>query len=1181
MGEVPPEAPKPDPIGNPDGNLFDQAGEIFLSVRELGISSRDEAVDRACAGNDELRKIVQLLLRGDDAPLPMESLADDIRAAHDAVPTFESAVSTATSDRIGHYKLLERIGEGGFGIVFMADQERPVRRRVALKIIKLGMDTRQVVARFEAERQALALMDHPSIAKVLDAGATETGRPYFVMELVKGQPITEFCDMHKLSVSKRLELISQVCDALQHAHQRGVIHRDIKPSNVLVAGTPDKPLCKIIDFGIAKATSARLTDKTIFTEFRHMIGTPEYMSPEQAGESRQDVDTRTDVYATGVLMYELLTGSTPLDSKRLRSAAYGEVQRIIREEDPPTPSTKLSGNASTLATVAHLRSVPSTKLTGVVKGELDWIVMKAIDKDRARRYDSAGSLLEDIQRYLGGEAVRAAPPGAAYVAKKFVKRHRGPVIAIGLLAFTLITGLIGTSLGFINAESQRQDAVREKKRADDKAVEAERNAAAERQARLDLEYQSYVANILSASALLDNHAPGLAVPLLSKCPTRLRGWEWRWLSASADTSLAVLRGHTTPVRGLSTSGDGSRLVTFGENDHVARIWNMLTREEIAKVGDKEGALTCAILSPDGSRVVTASNAGTIRIFGVNDGKSIFKMKGHSESVTRAIFSPDARFVAAASSDTTASIWDAQTGKLLRKLEGHSAPIQWISYSFDGESVVTASEDGTARIWNAATGEVRFVLRGHSGWTMQAEFSRDGTKVAVRAWGPSRVWNAKTGEPISQLSGFSNLAASIAFSHDGTQVLMAGMDGQVFVYDADTGRILLTLNGHQHRVNSAVFSPDGSMIITASDDRTVIIWDAKTGARIGDLIGHSGGVESAACTPDGTHIVTISKDQSIRIWDARPAGAVSIIRHDGSAIFFSDFSPDSTRIVLAMDTREAVVYSALTGQKLTELIGHSNTVWSAAFSPDGVRVVTGSFDKTARVWDASTGRELMTLSGHTDFVVKARYNHAGNRIATVSHDGSLKVWDAENGSCLLTVPAHDGWVLDVKFSPDDTTILTASADCTAKLWNAVTGELVRIYRAHAQACASAAFSPDGKRILTGSRDYTIKMWDCATGILLSTPVQRSDCVVSASFSRDSTRLLASLNEGTAILMDAETSTLLAEFKGHNDHVITATFSPDESMMLTTSKDGSARIWHSIPYRDRLPRIQKARDALSGH
>jgi serine/threonine protein kinase len=449
-----------------DAARLERASEIFFAVRGLGLAERDEAIEKACAGDTKLRGLVMLLLRGADAPMPIEGLADDIRAAADRAGNGETRASAdSDGDRIGNYRLISRIGEGGFGVVYDAEQERPVRRRVALKVIKLGMDTRQVVARFEAERQALALMDHPNIAKVFDAGATATGRPYFVMELVKGLPATKYCDEQKLGIPERLEIVATVCDALQHAHQKGVIHRDIKPSNVLVATIDGKVVPKIIDFGIAKATSARLTEKTIFTEFRQLIGTPEYMSPEQAGQSAEDVDTRTDVYAIGVLLYELLTGATPFDSERLRSAAYGELLRIIREEDPPRPSTRIGTLGATAGLVAATRATVPARLGTLVRGELDWIVMRAMEKDRARRYDSAGALGADIRRYLRGDAVVAAPPSRGYQARKFVTRNRSAVVATGAVGLALLAGAIGFAWQARTAQRERDVATAERNRA--------------------------------------------------------------------------------------------------------------------------------------------------------------------------------------------------------------------------------------------------------------------------------------------------------------------------------------------------------------------------------------------------------------------------------------------------------------------------------------------------------------------------------------------------------------------------------------------------------------------------------------------------------------------------------------------------------------------------------------------
>lgn len=359
-----------------------------------------------------------------------------------SAPTAGDVLRERPGQKIGAYKLLQQLGEGGFGSVFLAEQEQPVRRQVALKIIKLGMDTRQVVARFEQERQALAIMDHPGIARVLDAGATETGRPYFVMELVKGEPIVEFCDKQNLSIPDRLELFAQVCAAVQHAHTKGIIHRDLKPSNVLVSTQDGKPAAKIIDFGIAKATAAKLTDKTLFTEHRQLIGTPDYMSPEQA-EGSLDIDTRTDVYSLGVILYELLTGTTPYTGTQLQSAAYADIHRIIREIDPPKPSTRLSENTKTIAGIAARRGTESHRLGTLLKGELDWIVMKAMEKDRARRYETANGLGMDVRRYLAGEAVLAAPPSTAYRIRKFAKRHRASVAGAAAVSVALVVGVIG------------------------------------------------------------------------------------------------------------------------------------------------------------------------------------------------------------------------------------------------------------------------------------------------------------------------------------------------------------------------------------------------------------------------------------------------------------------------------------------------------------------------------------------------------------------------------------------------------------------------------------------------------------------------------------------------------------------------------------------------------------------
>ncbi len=457
--------------------------DIFEHAVGLERARREAYLASACGADAALRAEVEGLLRAHDGAAKFMATPTAGSLA-DAMPTADSASSFASAatvvsplregpgTRIGPYKILQLIGEGGFGSVFMAEQEKPVARRVALKIIKLGMDTHQVVARFEQERQALAMMDHPNIAKVLDAGATDTGRPFFVMELVKGDPIAEYADKQNMSIDERLALFAQVCNAVQHAHTKGIIHRDIKPSNVLVSTQDGRPHAKVIDFGIAKATLSKLTEKTLFTEHRQLIGTPEYMSPEQA-EGSLDIDTRTDVYSLGVLLYELLTGTTPFTSQELRSAAYAEIQRIIREVEPPKPSTRLSNNAQTLASVAARRQLKPNRLGTLVRGELDWIVMKALEKDRQRRYETPSGLAADIQRYLTGEAVVAAAPSTAYRFKKFVKRNRVMVSAGSAVAAALLIGVVAFAWQFKLASDQRDIAVQAER------AEAEQRKAAE------------------------------------------------------------------------------------------------------------------------------------------------------------------------------------------------------------------------------------------------------------------------------------------------------------------------------------------------------------------------------------------------------------------------------------------------------------------------------------------------------------------------------------------------------------------------------------------------------------------------------------------------------------------------------------------------------------------------------
>jgi WD40 repeat protein/serine/threonine protein kinase len=1014
-----------------------------------------------------------------------------LEAPAPVVNTTEDPVCERPGTVIGPYKLLEQIGEGGFGMVFMAEQMQPVRRKVALKVLKPGMDTRQVVARFEAERQALALMDHPHIARVFDGGTTASGRPYFVMELVRGVPFTAFCDHNHLSIRERLGLFMDVCQAVQHAHQKGVIHRDLKPTNVLVTLHDDKAVVKVIDFGVAKATGQQLTDKTLFTNFAQMIGTPLYMSPEQAQMSGLDLDTRSDIYSLGVLLYELLTGTTPFDKERLWTAGYDEMRRIIREEEPARPSVRVSTLGQAAATVSANRRSDPQKLRGVMRGELDWIVMRALEKDRNRRYESASAFAADVRRYLNDEPVLACPPSARYRLGKFLRRNKRSVLASTLVLLALVGGGIGAAFGSIQAWKQREvtSLWQQAEAARDGEAKARREAEDAREKLAAVEYGRTMQ--VAHQEWRDNNVPA-CLALLDGTRADLRGWEWRYLhrlchsqvltidtlvggsqgtvlstSFSADGTrvvigcaddrakifnartgapLLVLKGHTAGVKSASLSRDGSRVVT-GSYDGTAKVWDASTGAEILTLKGRAGAVMSASFSPDGTRVLTGNEGGTAKLWDARTGAEILAFKGHTGQVKSASFSPDGARVVTGSDDTTAKVWDASTGAVLLTLNGHIHEVASASFSPDGSRIVTASSDRTARLWDAKTGAHVLTFLGHVEFVYSAAFSPDGSRVVTGSWDrTARVWDAKTGAVILTFKGDTEGVTSASFSPDGSRVLTGSHGLTAKVWDANRANESYTveeppepridrvpLRGRPRDLRLTTFNPDKTRVLTASQDQSVQVWDARTGAELFTLKGHTGVLTWASFSPDGSRIATAGYDGTTRVWDAANGAEILVLKGGANVVYSPCYSADGTQIVTGDGDGTARVWDARTGAELLTLKGHVSAVVSASFSADGLRIVTGSWDKTAKVWDAKSGAELLTLKGHTDYVTSAAFNPEGSRVITASRDRAAKVWDAKSGAEVLTLKDPDaiGWA---SFSRDGLRVLTG-AGMTVKVWDA--------------------------------------------------------------------------------------------------------------------------------------------------
>jgi WD40 repeat protein len=1097
-----------------------RAQDIFENAVGLQGPAREAYLNSACGADAALRAEVSALLRiHDRAPRFLASpTADSAGAA-----TIVAAPSEHEGQVIGRYKLLQPIGEGGFGSVWMAEQREPVKRLVAFKIIKLGMDTKQVIARFEAERQALAMMDHPNIAKVLDAGSMETGRPFFVMEYIKGVPILEYCDSERLDTNARLDLFTSVCHAIQHAHQKGIIHRDIKPGNVLITMHDGVPVPKVIDFGIAKATNAELTQKTLFTEHRQMIGTPAYMSPEQAEMSGLDIDTRSDVYSLGVLLYELLTGTTPFAAEELMSKGFAEMMRIIREVEPHKPSTRLSSLGETATKTAQQRHADVHKLSTILKGDLDWIVMKCLEKDRTRRYETANGLAMDVRRYLGGEAVFAAPPSASYRLKKFIRRNRGVVTAGGAVAAALLVGVIAFAWQAKVARDQRDLAEEAREAAQDAQAEAEahqkRAEAEQHRAEAQLtraEWLVYAGKLMLAQTDFELGNGGLTLHYLAECQEKLRGWEWRhlWARANAEMTLA---GHLKAVSSVAVSPDGRRIVS-GSEDGLVKVWDAATGQALLTFGGHTEFIMAVAFSPDGGRILTGGgqwgqgeHPGDLKVWEATSGRLLLDLRGHKYFVWSLAFSADGQRIVSGAGDWGSGpgeikVWNAGTGQEDLTFTGNAGAGKCVAFSPDGQRIV----GGSADVWDAATGQVVLRLQGHDGFVRDATFSPDGRRIAAG----NLVWDGATGQELVVLKGHGGWVNSITFSPDGSRLATGSSDQTIKVWDAATGLETLTIKGHTGYVRDVVFSPDGQRIFAASNDHTVKVWDPIRGQEVPVLRGHREFISNIAFSPDGSRIVTGSGDGTVKVWDTRTWQEVLTLEHAKGAwevagVWSVAFSPDGNRIVTACADHTAKVWDAVTGETLL-VLKHTQGVGAVAFSPDGQRIFTGTSDG-AKVWDAATGRELLILKDANFTSSSVAFSPDGTRIVTACADQTARVWDAATGQELQVLRGHTHDLYGLTISPDGQRIATASADRTAKVWDAVTGGELLTLKGHTEAVRHVRFSPDGERIVTGSDDRSARIWNARTGQELLALRQHPSVLWGLAISPDGQRIVTGSGE----------------------------------------------------------------------
>ncbi len=1135
---------------------------LFAAALDRAAEKRTAFLDGACHGEPALRQRLEALLAAHEQPAP--ELGDDSETTvknNEGIRDLDEAVGQT----IGRYKLLEQIGEGGCGVVYVAEQTEPVRRRVALKVIKLGMDTKQVVARFEAERQALAMMDHPNIAKVLDAGTTEpshgvppsggpdrlkpglqaipAGRPFFVMELVRGIPVTHYCDQANLSTRERLDLFIKVCHAIQHAHQKGIIHRDIKPSNILVTLHDGVPVPKVIDFGIAKATEGRLTDNTVYTQLHQFIGTPAYMSPEQAEMSGLDVDTRSDIYALGVLLYELLTGAPPFDGKELMSMGIDAMRKTIREKEPARPSTKLATlQGEDLTTTARRRSVDTSNLIHQLKGDLDWIVMKCLEKDRQRRYDTANGLAADLLRHLNDEPVLARPPSAAYKFQKAWRRNKVVYITGAVVVVLLIAGVVGTSFGLLRAERERKSAVsaqageaEQRILADQKTEEAKTAESLAKDNARQSDEHLYFSLVAQAYREVEANRPAHALKLLNDCPKDLRDWEWRhvWTRCYSTSQQSV----TIPgsVQSIAVSPNGRDLAM--KVDGVLELWKVAptgavqTKTVLRTIpADYTSAYTVSF-SPDGTQLAAAMNDFTVTLWNVAKGSKLDTFEGHTNKVLAVSFHPNGREIASAGQGNAIRIWDPTTGTEIRtlRLDGEAPRIQGLAYSPDGRWVAAILWGNVVKVVDSRTGREQYELSRHSAPISAVAFSPDSQVLASTDIATIRLWDVATGMARGALEGHKSWITSVAFSPEGTRLASGGFDRKVKLWDWKKQREALSLAGHSNAVFTVAFIPDGKLI-SGDTDGAVRAWNIsrvnpESSGEIGTLTGHTNRVWSLAFAPDG-RLFSCAEDPRGIVWDLKSRQSTKTF----PSIFDVAVSTDGRYVVSARNSNNLGQVQILDAHSLDSIESEfdafeDNELFCATLSPDGKHLVAGGVvsDEIGRMnllaWDWRESDQPRIVGAHDSWILDVAFSPDGRHLASASEDGLVQVWDGtwlsepQTGRILWPASSRRE-LLKIAFSPDSKRLATGDGFNDVVVLDVETGALALRLQGHGDIVVCVAFSPDGKFIASAGADDTVRLWDARTGKLLHTYLGHAGIINAVAFSPDS-RVLASGGQDNVI------------------------------------------------------------------